>query len=72
MDILTRIRKFITKHRRYGKINLISTNSIPLTVTREVRYHLSGGHTELDFYSYDDLAEFCKKQNCKTITGNTL
>lgn len=72
MSICKKIHQIILRHRRYGKIHLVSASNIPLTVTREVRYHLSGGHTELDFYDYNELAEFCKKQGCKTTTGNML
>jgi hypothetical protein len=70
--MISKLRQFLLKHRRYGKFHLKTGNNIPITITREVRYHLSGGHYEIDFYNYNELADFCNKHNCKTITGKTL
>ena len=43
-----------------GKIHLRSRTSEPVTVTKEIRYTVTDGQSNVHVNGYDDLSEYCR------------
>lgn len=55
-----------------GKIHLRNRSSEPVTVTKEVRYTITDGRSNIHVNGYDDLSEYCRTRGYTYPSGKPV
>lgn len=61
-----------SRHCVYGKMHLLTKDSIPVTISKEICYTVSCNGTKIHINSYDDLLDYCKTSQYTTLDGKYL
>ena len=57
-------RDFLQEHfRKHDSITLYAPDGAPVTISKQYKIMLRGGHTEMEFKSYDEFMAFYKKRH---------
>lgn len=55
-----------------GKINLRNRSGEPVTVTKEIRYTVTDGPSNVHINGYDDLSEYCRTAGYSYRSGKAV
>ena len=55
-----------------GKMHLQSRSGNPVTVTKEIRYTVTDGQSNIHINGYDDLSEYCRSAGYTYRSGKTV
>ena len=55
-----------------GKILLRNRSGESVTVTKEIRYTVTDGHSNIHINSYDDLLQYCRSTGYTYRSGKTV
>jgi hypothetical protein len=55
-----------------GKIHLQSRSEDPVTITKEIRYTVTDGQSNVHINGYDDLSEYCRTAGYTYRSGKAV
>ena len=55
-----------------GKIHLCNRSGAPVTVTKEIRYTVTDGQSNVHVNGYDDLSEYCRTARYTYRSGKAV
>jgi len=55
-----------------GKMHLRNRSGEPVTVTKEIRYTVTDGYSNVHVSGYDDLSEYCRTAGCTYYSGKAV
>lgn len=55
-----------------GKIHLQSSSGEPVTVTKEIRYTVTDGQSNVHINGYDDLSQYCRSAGYTYRSGKAI
>ena len=57
-------KEFLQEHfRKHDSITLYKPDGTPVTISKQYKIMLRGGHAEIEFKSYDEFMDFYKKRH---------
>jgi len=55
-----------------GKLHLLNRTGDPVTVTKEIRYTVTDGASNVHINGYEDLAQYCRRAGYTYRSGKTV
>lgn len=55
-----------------GKLHLHNRSGGPVTVTKEIRYTVTDGYSNIHINGYDDLLQYCRSAGYTSRSGKTV
>jgi hypothetical protein len=55
-----------------GKIHLCNRSGGPVTITKEIRYTVTDGYSNIHINGYDDLLQYCRSAGYTYRSGKTV
>ena len=55
-----------------GKIHLLNRSGEPVTITKEIRYTVTDGYSNIHINGYDDLLQYCRSTGYTHRSGKAV